>query len=96
MNITCLFRTWPYSCIWLCNTLPRASKLESHHQMWFSVTPRTLPFLFFRRGSLSSVLGTQSANSEPHEKGSFKVLYIYGEMVDFGKSDKMKNTRIIK
>ena len=21
MNIICLFRTWPYSCIWLCNTL---------------------------------------------------------------------------
>ena len=20
MNITCLFRTWPYSCIWQCNT----------------------------------------------------------------------------
>ena len=19
MNIICLFRTWPYSCIWLCN-----------------------------------------------------------------------------
>ena len=21
MNITCLFRTWPYSCIWLRNTV---------------------------------------------------------------------------
>ena len=20
MNIICLFRTWPYSCIWLCNS----------------------------------------------------------------------------
>ena len=26
MNITCLFRTWPYSCIWLRNTNPKSDR----------------------------------------------------------------------
>ena len=33
MNITCLFRTWPYSCIWLRNTFTQTQSVYHYHQV---------------------------------------------------------------
>ena len=46
MNIICLFRTWPYSCIWLCNNSWLYQLL--HDLVWLD----SKCFLWPRKGSL--------------------------------------------
>ena len=49
MNITCLFRTWPYSCIWLRNTVYNTKQsdgedpvtLELKSTLFIAIAPRS-------------------------------------------------------